>query len=126
MDHLAAEIGEFDRIEPSAQTRFHDGNSPLPRREIELKEAVHRTATTSARHKIHLRILGDTGKQGVPASPKPDGSTPLRDTDILPQHGSDERIPCECRSRIVRIGAMRHASTKPQPMEMRSRWLAKN
>ena len=65
MDPLAAEIGEFDRIEPSAQTRFHDGSSPLPRREIELKGAVHRAATTSARHKIHLRILGDTAEHCV-------------------------------------------------------------
>ena len=40
MDHLAAAIGEFDRIEPSAHARFHDRNSPPPRREIELKGAV--------------------------------------------------------------------------------------
>ena len=116
MDHLAAEIGKLHRIEPSTQTRFDDGNRPLPRREVELKGAVHRAATTSARHKIHLRILGDTaehgvrisadrkhlaeggnlGEQGVPpASPEPDCRTSVRDADILAQHRSDERIPCE-------------------------------
>ena len=75
----------------------------------------------SAGHRIHLRILGNRtehgvristdrkhlaeggnpGQQGIPASPEPDDGTPVRDTDVLTQDRSDERIARECLSRIV-------------------------
>ena len=56
----------------------------------------------------HLAEGGNLGQQGIPISPESNDGPSVRETDILAQERSDERIARECRSRIVRIGAMKH------------------